>query len=446
MQILLTLKGKNMIIVDKALEKIEKEGKPIRVGIVGSGFMAKGLVDQLINSTPGIRVGAIANRTVKKAKNALAFAGVKNPVEVRNSKQLDLAVKNGQVSYTDNFSILCQSKNIDVIVDVTGAVEFGARVAFEAIQNKKNIVSMNVELDGTVGSILKYLADKAGVIYTLADGDQPGVILNLYRYVKGLGLKPVLCGNIKGLHDPYRNPTTQAGFAKKWRQKPAMVTSFADGTKISFEQAVVANATGMRVGKRGMHGPIVEAGTPIAESPKYYPVKDLNSKEGIVDYIVGAAPSAGVFVIAKLGNKRQKHYLNYYKLGDGPYYVFYTPFHICHFDVASSIARAFLFKDVTLAPVGMPTVDVIAVAKTDLEKGDSIDGLGGYATYGLCENYQKVRKENLLPIGIAEGCILKRKIKKDQVVTLEDVVIPEGRVIDKLRRIQDKHFVLKPKK
>ena len=429
-----------MIIVDTALEKLEKEGKAIRVGMVGAGFMAKGLLDQIVNQTPGMKVVAVSNRTVKNAQKNFAFAGIKETVFVKTAKELDEAISLNRPAVTDDFAILCEANNIDVVVDMTGAVEFGAKVVLEAIKNKKHIVSMNVELDGTVGSILKDKAAKAGVVYSLTGGDQPGVILDLYRYVKGIGLKPVLCGNVKGLHDPYRNPTTQAGFAKKWRQKAEMVTSFADGTKISFEQAVVANATGMKVGKRGMHGPVVEVGTPVEQAWKSYPVKDLNSKEGIVDYIVGVYPPGGVFVVAKPNSPRQKHYLNYYKLGEGPFYTFYTPYHICHFEVPSSIARAVLFKDITIAPLNKPMVDVITVAKKDIKKGEKIDGLGGYATYGLCENYKTSLKERLLPIGLAEGCIAKRDIKKDQVIKFDDVILPEGRLIDKLWEEQTKQF------
>lgn len=421
-----------MIIIDKALEKLEKEGKPIRVGMVGSGFMARGLLDQIINLTPGIKVVAVSNRTAKNAEKAYRFAGVKNSSEVIAVEALDKAIIRGGFSYTGDYKLLCQSKEIDVILDMTGAVEFGASVALEAIKNKKHIVSMNVELDGTVGPILKRMAEEVGVVYTLTGGDQPGVILDLYRYVEGIGLKPVLAGNVKGLHDPYRNPTTQASFAKKWKQRAEMVTSFADGTKISFEQAVVANAVGMKVGKRGMHGPVVETGTPIDQAWKFFPEKDLNSKQGIVDYIVGVYPPGGVFVIAKAKKASQKHYLNYYKLGEGPFYIFHTPYHICHFEVPSSITRAFLFKDVTIAPLNKPTVEVIAAAKKDIKKGETIDGLGGYATYGLCENFAQARKENLLPIGLAEGCVLKRDIKKNGVLTFEDIELPQDRLIDKL--------------
>lgn len=429
-----------MIIVDKALQQLQNQNKPIKVGMIGAGFMAKGLLDQIVNQTPGMEVVAISNRTLKNAKSNYQFAGVKKTKEVNDVKQLDSAIKSKTPAVTEDFSILCQSNNIDVIVDMTGSVEFGARVVLESIKNKKHVVSMNVELDGTVGAILKAKADKAGIIYSLTGGDQPGVILDLYRYVKGIGLKPVLAGNVKGLHDPYRTPATQADFAKKWKQKPEMVTSFADGTKISFEQAVVANATGMKVGKRGMHGPVVEVGTPIDNAWKNYPVKDLNSKEGIVDYIVGVFPPGGVFVVAKANSTKQKHYLSYYKLGAGPFYTFYTPYHICHFEVPSSVARAILFKDVTIAAQSKPMVDVVTVAKKDIQKGELIDGLGGFASYGICENYKVARSQKLLPIGLAEGCIATKNIKKDQLIKFADVTLPEGRVIDKLWEEQLKAF------
>ncbi|EKD47851.1 MAG: SAF protein, partial [uncultured bacterium] len=174
---------------------------------------------------------------------------------------------------------------------------------------------MNAELDGTLGPILKNYADKAGVIYTNTDGDQPGVEMNLYRFLTGIGVTPVLCGNIKGLQDPYRTPETQKAFASKWGQKPHMVTSFADGTKISFEQAVVANATGMHVAKRGMWAPTVPAGTPLKEAVNRYPQEEILNNPGIVDYIVGAEPNSGVFVLGVIDDPVQKFYLDLYKVG-----------------------------------------------------------------------------------------------------------------------------------
>jgi len=222
-----------------------------------------------------------------------------------------------------------------------------------------------------------------------------------------------------------------------------MVTSFADGSKISFEQAIVANATGMRVAQRGMFGPTVPTGTHIREAAKQFPLEALVAGCGIVDYVVGAEPSPGVFVLGTHDHPAQKHYLNLYKLGEGPLYCFYAPYHLCHFEVPNTVARAVLFKDATITPIGAPKVDVVAAAKVDLKTGQVLDGIGHYMTYGLCENAAIVRNQNLLAIGLGEGCTLKRDIPKDQVLTVEDVNIPEGRLCDRLRNEQNKHFFCK---
>ena len=282
-------------------------------------------------------------------------------------------------------------------------------------------------------------ARKAGVVYSFTDGDQPGVQMNLYRFVKGIGVTPVLCGNIKGLFDPYRNPTTQEAFAKKWRQTPQMVASFADGTKISFEQAIVANATGMTVARRGMLGPSVPAGTRIDDVAKLYP-SELLRPPGIVDYVVGAAPGPGVYVIGTHDHPEQRHALNLYKLGEGPFYVFYTPYHLCHFEAPASVARAACFRDAVVTPLAGPVVEVVATAKIDLKRGEAIDGLGGYMTYGQCEKAEIVHRDGLLPIGVAEGCRLQRDVPKDGVLTYADVVVPPGRVVDRLRAEQAEVF------
>src|SRR5260370_34229814 len=227
---------------------------------------------------------AISNRHVEGARKAYAESGEDDVTHVRPVDELDDCIIQGRRAITDDPRLICDAKGVDTVLEVTGAVEFAARVVMRAIARGKHVVMMNAELDGTVGPILKTYADRAGVVITNTEGDQPGAIMNLYRWVKGLGIRPVLCGNIKGLHDPYRNPTTQEGFARKWGMKAPMVTSFADGTKISFENAIVANATGMRVAKRGMHGPVVETGTPIQEAVNWYPIDELLERPRTVDY------------------------------------------------------------------------------------------------------------------------------------------------------------------
>lgn len=427
-----------MIIVDQALAARHAANNPIRVGMVGAGFMGRGLANQIVNYVPGMELVAIANRTPHKAQAAYAEAGIEHVVTVDTVAALEDAIGHSQPAITDNPFLLCQAGPIDAIIEATGHVEHGANIVMEAIANRKHVVSMNAELDGTIGPILKVYADRAGIILTACDGDQPGVQMNLYRFVRSIGLTPLLCGNIKGLQDPYRTPTTQAGFAAKWGQNPSMVTSFADGTKISFEQAIVANGTRMQVASRGMLG--LEFTGHVDEMTSMYDVDELRALGGIVDYVVGAKPAPGVFVFAAHDDPRQRHYLNLYKLGENPLYSFYTPYHLCHFEVPLSVARAVLFSDAVLAPLDRPYVEVIATAKRDLLAGETLDGLGHYMTYGQCENFETARAENLLPIGLAEGCTLLRDIAQDAVLTFADVALPDGRLSDRLWREQQQHF------
>ena len=429
-----------MIIIDRALDKRKHEDNPVRVAMIGAGFMGRGIALQILNNVPGMELVAIANRHMDGARRAYREAGVEDMKVIETAAQLEDAVLHRHNAVTEDAMHICEAGGIDAIIEVTGAVEFGTHVALKAIQHGKHVILMNAELDGTLGPILKVYADKAGVVVTNADGDQPGVTMNLYRFVKGLGVKPVLCGNIKGLHDPYRNPTTQEGFARKWGQNPSMVSSFADGTKISFEQAITANATGMQVAKRGMFGPTVEGGTPIQEAARHFPLEALMAGPGIVDYVVGAEPAPGVFVLGTHDHPAQKHYLNLYKMGEGPLYCFYTPYHLCHFEVPNTVARAVLFGDATITPQGAPRVDVVTTAKIDLEPGQVLDGMGDYMTYGLCENSDTLHAQNLLPIGLAEGCKLKNPVQKDQVLTTDDISFPEDRLCDRLWSEQNSHF------
>ena len=427
-----------MIIVDTALKARQESGQPIRVGMFGAGFMGRGVVNQIVNYTPGMRLVAIANRTVSMAIDAYAKVGAQNVCQVSTVGELEDAIAQGNYAVTDDPAMLCQSESIDVLIEATGHVEYGAQVTLEAIKHHKHVVLMNAELDATVGPILKVYADRAGVILTGCDGDQPGVQLNLYRFVKSIGLNPLLCGNIKGLQDRYRNPTTQEGFAKQWGQTAHMVTSFADGTKISFEQAIVANATGMKVAQRGMLGYHYDGH--VDDMVDRYDLDQLKALGGVVDYVVGPKPSPGVFIYATCNEPTQAHYLNYGKLGEGPLYSFYVPYHLTVFEVPLSVARVALFKDVIIAPLAGPVVDVITTAKVDLQAGETLDGLGGYHTYGQCENADVVSRDNLLPMGLAEGCRLKRSITKDQVLTYDDVELPDDRIAHRLRTEQNTYF------
>ncbi|VXC98100.1 Homoserine dehydrogenase [Sphingomonas sp. T1] len=434
-----------MILVDTALIRREAEGRPIRVALVGAGFQGAAIVRQIVTATRGMQIVGVVNRHVDAAVRALTDVGIQPAIRT-GQVSIEDAIAAGECIATEDAIGMACADGVDVLVEVTGSIEYAARVVVAAIEAGKHVVHMNAELDGTVGPILKAKADAAGVIYTFSDGDQPGVQMNLYRFVAGLGVKPVLCGNIKGLHDPYRNPTTQRSFAEKWGQKPAMVASFADGTKISFEQAIVANGTGFQVAKRGMLGPDFSGGDPTAplvpleETVASFSDVLATADRGLVDYVVGARPGPGVFVLGTHDDPRQQHFLNLYKLGTGPYYCFYTPYHLCHFEVPTSIARAALFGDAVLAPIGGPRVGVIAVAKMDLAPETVISELGGYEAYGVAENSDVIDAENLLPLGLALGAKVIRPVLKDRALVFDDILLPEGRLIDLLYAEQRDRF------
>lgn len=427
-----------MIIIDEYLKKRTKEGNPIRVGIFGAGEMGKGITSQIMKHTNGIEVAVIANRTLNKAVEAFENVHI-HPVKCSDLVSLSKVVASKGYAVTDNAELLCEVDGIDVLIEATGTIEYAAKNVLYALQHKKNVLLYNPELEATLGPILKKYADENGCMVGGCDGDQPGAILNLYRYVKMIGLTPLICGNIKGLEDFYRNPKTQEWFAKKWGQSPYMVTSFADGSKISFEQACVANATGMGVAKRGMLG--YRHDGHIDEMLSRYNVEELKQMGGMIDYVVGPKPGPGVYVFATTDDADLKKYLNYMKMGEGPLYSFYTPYHLICMEVPITIARMVLFNDIATTPLGKPVVEVITCAKTDLERGKKLDGIGGYDGYGQCENADIVFKENLLPMGLSNGAIIKRPVMKDQAITFDDIEFDHESISQKLYMEQQNLFM-----
>jgi len=427
-----------MIIIDNALKARAEQRKPIKVATLGSGFMAQGLTNQIVNSVPGMKMVAIYSRKPQKAVHVLTYSGLENPIEASTQIELDDAIRAGKPVFTQEVMLLARSEEVDLIVDTTGSVEFGAHVLLEAFKHGKDVVLMNAELDATIGPILQNYAAKYGVILSACEGDEPGLQMNLYRWVKGLGLTPRVMGNVKGLQDPYRNPTTQKGFAEKWGQNPAMVTSFADGSKISFEQAIVANATDMVVKSRGMSRGAEYKGD-VMKIGDLYDVEELRRLGGIVDYVVGT-PLTKIYCLAEHSDPKQRHYLSLYKMGEGPLFPFFVPYHLVHFEVPFAIARVALFRDSVAKPLAGPVVEVCAVAKRDLRADEILDDYGMYMTYGEAVNVDEMSKNRYLPEGLVEGCKLLRDVRKDEVITYDHVELPPGRLSDSLRAEQYRYF------
>lgn len=425
-----------MIIVDTALARRAAANNPVRVAMVGAGYMARGIALQIITAMPGMRLVAISNRTTEQAERAYREAGVDPAANVSSVAALERAIAENRYAVTDDPMLLCKTDQVEAVIETTGDVEFGSRVALEAIRNGKHVILMNAEVDASVGPILKAYADQAGVVYTYTDGDEPGVAMNLFRFVDSMGYKPVLMGQIKGFLNRYRNPDTQKEFAEKHRQKAAMVASFADGSKLALESAIIGNATGFVPGIRGMYGH--ECGH-VKDLLTKFKVDDF-ANGGLVDFVLGAEPHTGAFVMTYNDHPIKREYMRYFKFGDGPLYMFYTPYHLPHMQLPHSVARAVLFNDPTLTPLGAPVCDTLAVAKRDLKAGEHLDGMGGFTCYGLIDTYETCQRDDYLPMALSVDCRLKNDVPKDRPISYRDVELPAGRVCDKLRSEQTARF------
>lgn len=429
-----------MVIIDRELEVREADGKPIRVGVFGVGFMGQAAIRHLAQSVPGMEVVAVCSRTAEKAKAALEEAGYDGVRVVSDASDLDELAGSDRPAVMTAPALLCRFPGIDVILEASGDIESGASLAMDAFANHRHFVTLSAELDATLGPILAAHAREAGVIYSQADGDQPGVTINLLRFVKGIGIRPLLCGSIKGFLDHYRNPSTQQKFQPAWGTSLRQLTSFADGTKLAFEQASIANAAGMSVLKRGMTGPVVPPGTPIEEAASWYPLEASQEARGVVDYVVGASPGSGIFLLGSLMDNYHARHMGLFKMGPGPIYVFYRPYHLCHLETHNSLARAVIHGDATVASKGPPQVAVVAHAKTELQAGTQLDGIGGYHLYGLCENWAQAGRDRLLPVGISTGACLTRRIPRDEPLSMDDVEFPEQTLALALAREQVRSF------
>jgi predicted homoserine dehydrogenase-like protein len=422
--------------VDTILRDREAAGRPIRVGMVGAGATGRAIALQLGTPAPGMRLVAIANRTPEHGERAFRAANIQAWNRVSSIRDAEKMIARGTPVLTEDPSVLTACEGIDIIVEVTGTVDPAAAVVLDAIANRKHVVMVNAELDSLLGPILSERARQAGVVLTNTDGDEPGVAMTLLRYLRSLGLHAVAAGNIKGMVDYYRNPDTQREFAEKNEQDARKVTSFADATKLSMEATVLANATGFRVGRRGMYGPTCKHVQEIADRLPADGMLDA----GLVDYALGAAPYTGAFVVVHEDSPLKKTQLAYYKLGNGPFYVFYTPFHLPHIQIASTIGRAVVHRDSTVAPIAGPVCEVVTIAKRDLRAGECLDGIGGFCAYGLIANAGDARASDALPIGLSEGCVLRRDKNKDDLVSFDDVEMLLERPAVALWREQQKRW------
>ncbi|NQS90375.1 hypothetical protein HQ584_11365 [Patescibacteria group bacterium] len=333
-------------------------------------------------------------------------------------------------------NIISHTPSIQAVVEATGFPTVGAEVALDCIMNKKHIIMLNVETDVVVGWILKRLADNAGVVYTVSDGDEPGVIKGLYNFASSLGFTVVTAG--KGKNNPinyYATPDYCRKEAKDKDMNPKMLTSFIDGSKTMIEMTEVANATGLIPDIPGMHGLKVN----IPELNKVLiPKRDggIMNQPGVVDYSIGKV-APGVFIIVTTDRKVIRKDLEYYGLGKGPYYLLYRPYHLCAIETPLSVARAVLLGEHTINTEKI-VAEVIAIAKRDLKIGQVIDGIGGYDVFGRIYKATESIKFKGLPLGLSQGAVVKEKVKKDEPLILDKVSLNRDTTLFWLWQLQEK--------
>ena len=420
------------------LQQYEKEnGYPIRVGLVGAGQMGTGLISQM-DLMDGMEATAVTDVIAGRSYQAFLEADV-NPDIVKaakDAKEANDLISKGFRAALESTDELLKIDNLDVIVESTGIPEVGAIVCMKAIEAGKHIVNMNVEADATIGYYLGLKAQEAGVVYSLAAGDEPGSIKELYDFADALGFEILAVGKGKNnMLNRASNPESVSEKAKEKQMSPKMLASFEDGTKTMVEMTSIANAIGFEPEIRGAYGPEVT----VKDLPKVFSPKKaggiLNGTK-VVDYAVGPAP--GVFVIITTDREKIIRDLNYLRLsGHDGYWCLYRPYHLANLETPISIANAVLNGVSTLVCLQPPTADTITIAKRDLKAGEKIDTLGGFTVYGMIEKFSVAQKDNLLPLGLAVGATLKEDIPMGNAIRYEDVDIDESQMIFKLRQKQD---------
>ncbi len=424
------------MILQSALIKREQEFGPIRVGIVGAGQMGEGLTCQM-ELMRGMKAVAIADVVPGRARQVFQSARVDGSdiVETDSESVAAQAIRDKKRVVTTNALLLTKVAGIDIVVESTGVPEVGAHIAFESILAKKHVLQMNVETDATVGYLLRSLARSAEVVYSLSAGDEPGSTMELYDFAVSLGFEVVSAG--KGKNNPLdrtATPDSVADVARKQQMNPKMLASFVDGTKTMVEMTSLGNALGFEPDVRGMHGPEATPST-IAQ---VFGTKDTGgvlSRKGLVDYGIGIAP--GVFVVFTSDHPKIVRDLGYLKLGDGPNYALYRPYHLTSLETPVSIARAVIRNETTIATETVPVAETITIAKRDLRAGECIDSLGGFTVYGMIDSAKVAAEERLLPLGLAPGSRIVKDIKMGQPIQYEDVELNSTSFIVQLRQMQD---------
>ena len=427
-----------MVRLAKQLQELTASGETVAVGIIGVGRMGRSIA---IGSEEidGVDVTAVADIRLDRARETFDERGYDSESVATAStvEAADTALGNGEFVVTEDAFLLPEAEQIDVVIAATGVPEIGAKVATRAILNDTHVVMLTDETDAVVGPYLSVMAAQSGVVYSGAAGDEPGAIMEVYDFADSLGFDIVAAG--KGKNNPLDREATPEQLEAEAKEKdlnPEIYTAFVDGTNSMLEMTMVANATGLTVDTRGMHGPEVANVAELAEV--FNSDTGLLERDGVIDFALGGGVAPGVFLVVTTDNEIIREDLSYLKMGGGPNYVLHRTYHIPTIEPLLTAARAEIYGDASLVPQE-PVVDTISIAKRDLSPGETIDGIGGSTVYGLTEDAGEAKERNFVPISVIKGATVVNEVAKGAEITYDDVELPESELLY-LRKLQDSYF------
>jgi len=415
------------------------QGRPVRIGLVGSGEMGTDIVTRCA-MMDGVDVAAITDLNLEAAHKAVEIAHQSggHSADAASADALNKVIEGGKTAIAANVEAMLESGLIDVVIDATGVPAVGAEIGLRAMERGKHLVMMNVEADVTIGAYLKSEAQRLGVVYSLGAGDEPSSCMELIEFVSAMGHDIVCAG--KGKNNPLNIDATPEEYmaeAKARHMNARMLVEFVDGSKTMVEMVAIANATGLIPDCPGMHGP---AAGPKDLASVLIPQSDggILSASGRVDFSVGKGLAPGVFVVAKAQHPRIHERLRDLKMGDGPYFSFIRPYHLTSLEVPLTCARAVLYGKADMVPLDRPTAEVCAVAKRDLAVGDTLDQIGEYSYRAWAMEAGAARAARAIPCGVLTGCRVTKAIRKGALITTDNAEIPADSAIAKLRARQDR--------
>ncbi|SEP24911.1 NAD(P)H-dependent oxidoreductase [Propionispora vibrioides] len=426
-----------MLNMNQKLMKRQQDGKIIRTGIVGAGQMGRGMVTQMV-LMQGIMPAIVSDINVENVVNAFHYAGITDDqiAVVDNLAEANKQMEAGKYVATTQADFISQANLVECAIDATGVPDVGAKIATDAIRNGKHVVMLNVETDVVIGPYLKKLADQHGVIYTGSAGDEPGAVMELYCFAKAMGMDVKVMGKGKNNKLDYDcNPDTVLEEATRRKMSPKMLCAFKDGTKTMVEMTAMSNATGLIPDIIGGHG--IAAG--LKELPDLYRLKKdggILHQYGVVEYVNGIAP--GVFVAVSTENEEIAYQMRYHSMGNGPLWILYRPYHLCNLETPLTVAKTVIDGESTIVPIDGLVSECITVAKTDLQAGQTIDGIGGFTTYGSIATAVEAKAKGYVPYGlVTKKTRMLKPAKKGQLLTRDMVELDQDTLIYKLRKEQD---------